>query len=61
MSVSIATMGYFTAQSCLPEQGIGGEGGGYYEEVRKKPIVIVSRVETKKKKPTIEITGVETI
>jgi len=65
MSVGIATMGYFNPAPCTtfgPDiGGIGGEGGGYYEEVRKKPVVIVNKIYSSKERPTIDITEVEII
>lgn len=68
MSVGIATMGYFNPAPCqtispVDPGGIGGEGGGGYYEEKRKPVVIVSRVDEngERKRPTIEITEVETI
>ena len=67
MSVGIATMGYFNPAPCTTvspsEGGIGGEGGGYYEEIHRKPKIVVSRIDANGngKKPTIDITEVEII
>ena len=64
MSISIATFGKFWPQAgfgIYESQGIGGAGGGSYIERKKKPIVLISKVNERDNKIKIEVISVDEV
>lgn len=58
--ISIATMGKYWPQAGYglgwnTVKGIGGEGGGYMEEVKRKPVVVIDAVREKDIKIEVEV------
>lgn len=58
MSVSIATMGKYWPQAgygIAESKGIGGAGGGFYEERKRKPVAIATFRKKRKKRISVNV------